>query len=84
MQLLPLDALGPREVEPGQVRFGLFLPWVSAADGNQLSVKMIHESDQFLQVSSSVPHRFTSECLAGGQQNECYLARKFVADGYDR
>ena len=49
MQLLPLDRLGPREVTPGQVQFGLFLPWVSAQAGNQLSVKIIHESDQFLQ-----------------------------------
>jgi maltooligosyltrehalose trehalohydrolase len=49
MQLLPLDRLGPREVAPGQVQFGLFLPWVSAANGNQLSVRIIHESDQFLQ-----------------------------------
>ena len=49
MQLLPLDKLGPREVSPGQVQFGVLLPWVSAADGNQLSVKIIHEADQFLQ-----------------------------------
>jgi maltooligosyltrehalose trehalohydrolase len=49
MQLLPLDNLGPREVSPGQIQFGLFLPWVSAANGNRLSVKIIHESDQFLQ-----------------------------------
>src|SRR3954447_12151137 len=49
MQLLPMNKLGPREVSPGSVQFGLFLPWVSAADGNQLSVKIIHETDQFLQ-----------------------------------
>jgi maltooligosyltrehalose trehalohydrolase len=49
MQLLPLDTLGPREAAPGQIRFGLYLPWVSAADGNQLTVKIIHEADQFLQ-----------------------------------
>lgn len=51
MQLLPLDKLGPRELEahPGVVRFGLFLPWVSAAHGNRLFLKIIHEKDQFLQ-----------------------------------
>jgi maltooligosyltrehalose trehalohydrolase len=27
----------------------LWLPWVSAADGNAVSVKIIHEADQFLQ-----------------------------------
>lgn len=51
MQLLPLDKLGPHEIDarPGTVRFGLFLPWVSAADGNRLYLKIIHERDQFLQ-----------------------------------
>ena len=51
MHLLPLEKLGPREVDgqPGIVRFGLFLPWVSAADGNRLYLKIIHERDQFLQ-----------------------------------
>lgn len=49
MQLLPLDKLGPREVAPGRVQFGLYLPWVSAADGNRLTVRVIHEADQFLQ-----------------------------------
>lgn len=49
MQLLPLGKLGPRELAPNRVQFGLFLPWVSDADGHQLSVKLIHEADQFLQ-----------------------------------
>jgi 1,4-alpha-glucan branching enzyme len=49
MQLLPLNKLGPREVSPGSIHFGLFLPWVNAGDGHRLSVKIIHESDQFLQ-----------------------------------
>lgn len=48
MRLLPLDKLGAREVADG-VEFGIFLPWVSASDGNQLWVKIIHENDQFLQ-----------------------------------
>lgn len=49
MQLLPLDKLGPREVEPGLIRFGVYFPWISAADGNRLFVRVIHETDQFLQ-----------------------------------
>jgi maltooligosyltrehalose trehalohydrolase len=49
MKLLPLNRLGARETSPGTIDFGLFLPWVSANDGNQLWVKVIHEKDQFLQ-----------------------------------
>jgi 1,4-alpha-glucan branching enzyme len=49
MKLLPLDKLGAREISPGVIDFGLFLPWVSANDGNRLWVKVIHERDQFLQ-----------------------------------
>ncbi|MBV9384872.1 MAG: hypothetical protein JOZ78_00425, partial [Chroococcidiopsidaceae cyanobacterium CP_BM_ER_R8_30] len=49
MKLLPLEKLGAREVAGGVVEFGIFLPWVSASNGNQLWVKIIHEKDQFLQ-----------------------------------
>ena len=49
MQLLPLDTLGAHEIAPHRVRFGLFLPWVSAQDGHRLFVKILHERDQFLQ-----------------------------------
>jgi hypothetical protein len=49
MQLLPLDTLGAHEIAPQRVRFGLFLPWVSAQDGHRLVVKILHEQDQFLQ-----------------------------------
>lgn len=48
MTSLPLGALGAVEND-GTVTFGLWLPWVSAADGNAVSVKIIHEADQFLQ-----------------------------------
>lgn len=54
MQLLPLDRLGPHELPGNQVNFGFLLPWVSAANGNRLFVKLIHEDDQFLQ---NVPAR---------------------------
>src|SRR4029453_8351971 len=46
--LLPLGTLGAVEAN-GTVTFGLWLPWVSAADGNAVTVKIIHEADQFLQ-----------------------------------
>ena len=46
--LLPLGTLGAID-NSGTVTFGLWLPWVSAADGNAVSVKVIHERDQFLQ-----------------------------------
>jgi Alpha amylase, catalytic domain len=46
--LLPLDRLGAVETA-GTVTFGLWLPWVSAVDRNRVSVKIIHERDQFLQ-----------------------------------
>lgn len=49
MNLLPLNRLGARETAPGVMEFGVFLPWVSAAMGNRLWVKVIHERDQFLQ-----------------------------------
>jgi maltooligosyltrehalose trehalohydrolase len=49
MQLLPMDILGAHERTPNQLDFGIFLPWVSAAAGNALSVAIIHERDQFLQ-----------------------------------
>ena len=48
LNLLPLGSLGAVETN-GTVTFGLWLPWVSAADGNAVSVKIIHERDQFLQ-----------------------------------
>ena len=48
LNLLPLGTLGAVE-NNGVLTFGLWLPWVSAGDGNAVSVKIIHEADQFLQ-----------------------------------
>ncbi len=53
LNLLPLGTLGAVEAN-GAVTFGLWLPWVSAGDGNAVTVKIIHERDQFLQ---NVPPR---------------------------
>ncbi len=56
MKMLPLDQLGPHELPNNRVRFGFLLPWVSATNGNALFVKVIHETDQFLQAIP--PKRF--------------------------
>lgn len=48
MNLMPLGSLGAVETN-GAVTFGLWMPWVSGADGNVVTVKIIHEADQFLQ-----------------------------------
>jgi maltooligosyltrehalose trehalohydrolase len=48
MKLMPLGSPGAVETD-GAVTFGLWLPWVSATDGNAVTVKIIHETDQFLQ-----------------------------------
>ena len=53
LNLLPMGQLGAIETN-GTLTFGLWLPWVSAADGNRVAVKIIHETDQFLQ---NVPPR---------------------------
>src|SRR3954451_24548364 len=48
MKLMPLKSLGAVETN-GAISFGPWLPWVSAAEGNAVTVKIIHEADQFLQ-----------------------------------
>jgi maltooligosyltrehalose trehalohydrolase len=45
---LPLGSLGAVETN-GTVTFGIWLPWLSDSDGNNVYVKIIHERDQFLQ-----------------------------------
>ncbi|MFZ2375726.1 MAG: alpha-amylase, partial [Methanothrix sp.] len=60
MNLLPLERLGARCTPEGIADFGVFLPWVSDENGNRISVKIIHETDQFLQ---DVPAKsFPMEC----------------------
>jgi maltooligosyltrehalose trehalohydrolase len=49
MKSLPLDQLGPHEPMPGVMDFGILLPWISAADGNRLFAKIIHDRDRFIQ-----------------------------------
>jgi len=51
LELLPLHKLGAWEDKHDSkfVSFGIFLPKISAEEGNRLWVKVIHEKDQFLQ-----------------------------------
>jgi maltooligosyltrehalose trehalohydrolase len=63
MQLMPLGSLGAVETN-GTVTFGLWLPWVSAADGNAVTVKVIHEADQFLQGLPAREFRLTHSVRA--------------------
>src|SRR5437867_10041954 len=44
-----MDRLGARQTGPKRIDFGIFLPWVSPANGQAVVAKVIHEHDQFLQ-----------------------------------
>jgi 1,4-alpha-glucan branching enzyme len=68
IQLLPLDTLGAHEIAPHRVQFGLFLPWVSAQNGHQLVVKILHKQDQFLQDVPPLvfPLQHTTDATYGG------------------
>jgi len=46
---MDLGKLGARETQPEVLDFGVYLPGISAKDGDLLYVKIIHEHDQFLQ-----------------------------------
>jgi len=78
MDLLPLHTLGAREVAPGELDFGVILPWVSAADGNRLWVKIIHEHDQFLQ--HVPPARFELHHRADPTYGDHWSARVVLGD----
>ena len=81
MELLPMEKLGPREVSPSEVRFGLLLPWVSATDGNRLRVKVLHERDQFLQRIN--PHVFELSHSIDGVYGD-YWSAQIRIDPRDR
>ena len=48
MNLMSLTAYGA-QVAGQTLTFGLLLPWVTPANGQSVSVKVIHENDQFMQ-----------------------------------
>jgi maltooligosyltrehalose trehalohydrolase len=51
MNYLPMNKLGARETSPKVIQFGIFLPGVDSARGYAVSVKVIHETDQYLQAA---------------------------------
>lgn len=48
-----MNKLGAREVSPKIVQFGIFLPGVDSANGYAVSVKIIHEIDQYIQAAQA-------------------------------
>jgi len=48
MATLPISDLGARETAPGVVDISVLLPWIQREQGNVVTVKVIHEHDQFL------------------------------------
>ncbi|MFZ3334149.1 MAG: hypothetical protein WA197_26195 [Candidatus Acidiferrales bacterium] len=49
MNYLSMNQLGALEISPKVVQFGIFLPGVDSSHGYAVSVKIIHETDQYLQ-----------------------------------
>jgi maltooligosyltrehalose trehalohydrolase len=49
MNYLPMNKLGALEIAPKVIQFGIFLPGVDPAKGYTVAVKLIHETDQYLQ-----------------------------------
>src|SRR5271168_225599 len=53
MKYLPMSRLGAQETSPKIVQFGIFLPGVDPAKGYAVSVKMIHDTDQYIQAAQA-------------------------------
>ena len=51
MNYLSMNSLGAVETSPKVVHFGIFLPGVDSGTGYAVSVKIIHERDQYLQAA---------------------------------
>jgi len=49
MNYLSMNTLGALEISPKVVQFGILLPGVDSGAGYSVSVKIIHETDQYLQ-----------------------------------
>lgn len=54
MNYLPMNKLGALETSPKVIQFGIFLPGIDSALGYSVSVKVIHETDQYLQALQPV------------------------------
>ncbi len=51
MNYLPMTQLGALEISRKVIQFGIFLPGVDPGNGYAVSVKIIHETDQYLQAA---------------------------------
>jgi 1,4-alpha-glucan branching enzyme len=51
MNYLPMTQLGAQEISPKVIQFGIFLPGVDPSSGYRVSVKIIHETDQYIQAA---------------------------------
>ena len=51
MNYLSMNNLGALETSPKVLHFGIFLPGVDPGEGYAVSVKIIHETDQYLQAA---------------------------------
>jgi len=54
MNYLPMNKLGAQETSPKVIQFGIFLPGVDSALGYSVSIKIIHEKDQYIQAVQPV------------------------------
>jgi maltooligosyltrehalose trehalohydrolase len=67
MNYLPMNNLGARETSPKVVQFAVFLPGVDPSQGYAVSVKIIHETDQYLQAAQTalVPQTHSLDATYG-------------------
>lgn len=67
MKYLPMSKLGAVEIAPKVVQFGIFLPGVDSAKGYAVSVKIIHEVDQYIQAAQAaiVPQAHSVDATYG-------------------
>jgi maltooligosyltrehalose trehalohydrolase len=67
MKFLPMNKLGAVEIAPKVVQFGIFLPGVDSAKGYAVSVKIIHEVDQYIQAAQAalVPQAHSVDATYG-------------------
>lgn len=54
MNYLPMTKLGAQETSPKVIHFGIFLPGVNPTAGYSVSLKIIHEIDQYIQSVQTV------------------------------
>jgi maltooligosyltrehalose trehalohydrolase len=54
LNLLPMNKLGALEISPKIIQFGIFLPGIDSAAGYAVSVKIIHETNQYIQTVQPV------------------------------